>query len=1119
MFLNLGTSTSVRARPWAEQNGDPPPLAGAPRMTGMPGWKALSPVSAILFLESPALTRAGSAGIGVRSVKKGSGPEDARPVVPSRLAQSIIELCARHPLDEKWLLVPNYRTGYQWLETAARGGRSFLNLHLKTPFTLALELAELPMRRSRLEFLHGLGQEVLVAEMMARGSGSASGYLPREKISPELVKAVLRSIRDLRLAGLEAEDLRPDLFENPARGGDLRSVLKDYEGALAERKLADYADVLRLAATALREDPHVLPRGITIAISAGDLERLHGLEKELWESLPPDRRTVLAEDSPKDRGKPQCDADLLAFIHRPASAPRARRDGTVDFFRALGEANEIREVIRRCRREGIPLDEVELLHTDYQTYVPAVLEILTFLFPGEAEELPVTFSEGIPVLYSRPGRALLGWMAWIEEGFPQSRLAQLIGDGLLETGEALPAGWTFSRLEALLRALPIGTGRDRYEEAFRLAEAAERRRMEQRDPIKDDPDAGARCRSERIGRIKGLRILETLCRSLLGEIPAHTEEPTQLLKAADDFLRKRVRCAGRMDEFSRSILLEGIDQLLDFLPDKDLPCFPAREWLRNLVFSSRVMGEGPRPGRLHVAPLLGGGHSGRRNVFIVGLDDGRFPPSGQQDPLLLDSERASLSAELPVSYRGAEKAVEDLSRLFARLRSKITMSYSCRDLLQDREMFPSPALVSAYRIISGDRWGTQEDLLAFLPPPVSFVAAKPEDSLHASEFLTSVLCGEPGIVEPERAVFSVFPHLCRGRFAARARASDEFTVYDGYVPEAGSDLDPSSPNGLVLSSRRLETLGRCPLEYFLRYVLEVEPPEEYRHDPFAWLDPLERGSLLHSVFRRFHVYLRENGLQPSLRRDWDMLESMVRGEVDRWSALKPPPNHTVLEEETEDLLLTARIFLQEEESSLARRTPVYFEVAVGMEAEGEGNEIDSHDPLHLTLPDGEKVRVRGRIDRVDRLDDAGDPAFLVCDYKTGSAAQYRPTDPFRQGRCIQNYLYKEMAERALRRVHPRSRVMAVEFFFPGTREHGERVVWDAETLEGGAVILKNLCVLLARGCFPLSDDLDDLRYSDYLTVFGNVETAARQAKRKMENMANHMLEPFRMVRSCKGGSS
>ena len=57
-------------------------------------------------------------------------------------------------------------------------------------------------------------------------------------------------------------------------------------------------------------------------------------------------------------------------------------------------------------------------------------------------------------------------------------------------------------------------------------------------------------------------------------------------------------------------------------------------------------GLGPRGGCLHVAHVLAGGHSGRPHTFIVGLDDGRFPGVGLQDPILLDEERRA-SPDLP----------------------------------------------------------------------------------------------------------------------------------------------------------------------------------------------------------------------------------------------------------------------------------------------------------------------------------------------------------------------------------------------------------------------------------------------------------------------------------------
>ena len=66
---------------------------------------------------------------------------------------------------------------------------------------------------------------------------------------------------------------------------------------------------------------------------------------------------------------------------------------------------------------------------------------------------------------------------------------------------------------------------------------------------------------------------------------------------------------------------------------------------------------------------------------------------------------------------------------------------------------------------------------------------------------------------------------------ARERGSDRFTVFDGWIPEPGPELDPTAPVGPAVSASRLETLGQCPLKYFFRYVLEIEPPEELTLDP------------------------------------------------------------------------------------------------------------------------------------------------------------------------------------------------------------------------------------------------------------------------------------------------
>ena len=569
------------------------------------------------------------------------------------------------------------------------------------------------------------------------------------------------------------------------------------------------------------------------------------------------------------------------------------------------------------------------------------------------------------------------------------------------------------------------------------------------------------------------------------------------------------------DEYSRMRLLDEMGELAASLHEGDPACLNIMDWLAELASSAQVEGKGPRPGCLYVAPLAAGGYSGRAHTFVLGLDAGRFPGAGLQDPLLLDSERERISRDLPTAAERLAESLEDLAGLAARIRGSVTLSYCCRSLAEDRDMFPSPAVLAAYRILSGNHEGAQDDLLRWLPDPVSFAPQSLERCIDPVEWWLCRLCGERAVEEPEETVTQVFPHLGRGLTARRARESDLFTEFDGYVPEAGEDLDPARPDGPVLSASRLEKLGKCPLEYFFRYVLEIEPPEEYLLDPSRWLDPLERGRLLHSVFSRFLYRLREEDRRPVLERDWGLLQEILDEEIAVWRTTKPPPNHEVLEAEVDDLCRTARIFLQEEAFCRDRR-PLYFEAAVGLMAKGEGNLIDSPEPVAVELPGGKAIRVRGYIDRVDELKGAGEGCFAVCDYKTGSSRDYDHADPFKQGRCVQNVLYLALVEARLAECRPGARVSFFEYFFPNTREHGERIQWDSGRLAGGMAIIDRLCAMLALGCFPFSDDAKDVKNSDYRAAFGDINRTVEAVRMKLANPANAPLAPFRELRGYRG---
>ena len=1029
--------------------------------------------------------------------------------------RSLGDACRENVLGEKWLVVPSLRVGIQWLDTVTRSGQPVVNVRVKTIRHLALELAGPEMGMRRLEFLSGTRAEVIVAGIFDRMRERMTGYLSALEPDRHLIQMLYRMISDLRLAGLRAEKLRASAFEVGNKGKDIGIILGEYEKEMTSRKLADYASVLRIAGSELERNVSLLPAGVIILIPQDSEEELKSLERAFWDALPAGIRKVLPVDQPLSRpGGDFSDRDILQYVSRPDNAPRARGDNTAGIFRAIGEVNEVREVFRRSMEAGVPFDQIEIIHTDTETYVPLIYETAARFIPEKGGVPPVTFAEGVPVRYSRPGRALGAWLEWVRGGFPQHLLADMIQNGLLriQTEKNSPG---FVRLGAFFRSVRMGMGAERYLEALDLSISSLDNRL-RKGVVREDEEEGrmAGRQAERLREcLEGLKIIRKLIAELIGHIPARDSRAERVLEHARYFLENMVRPVSQFDFYSRRKMIDEIMEYGSCLQGcGDLEGVDVWEWLEGLSGEVYLGGLGPRSGRLYVSNISQGGHSGRKYVFIVGMDDGRFPGAGLQDPLLLDAEREKLSADLTTASGLIAKKIRTFHSLLARQRGTVTLSYSCRDLAQDREMFPSAAMLSIYRLLSGTREGDLEAMLGWLGPPAAFAPHDASSAINETEWWLWRACTGKKVKEQERVIGREFPHLGRGFCASRARAGSCFTEYDGYVPEAGKDYDPFHEDGPVLSASMLESLGACPLEFFFKHILGIEPPEEYRIDPRFWLDPSQKGSLLHGLFREFMEILRKDGLLPDLSRDEERIRSILDSYIEVYRNLYPPPSGYIFDLDCRELRRAARIFLQEEEEFCRKNLPLCFEIAVGMKRESGGTFLDSLEPVKLALPDGRTIRLRGRIDRLDEISGRKN-CFTVWDYKTGSSARYKQEDPFQGGRFLQGPVYLALAEEQLRKsVSPEARVEIFGYFFPNTREKGQRIAWDSSALARGKEIIGFLCQVLAGGCFPFTDKAEDVRYSQYQEAFGNMEEESRRIKLKLDDKENACLQTFRVLR-------
>ncbi|BAS26686.1 PD-(D/E)XK nuclease family protein [Limnochorda pilosa] len=1018
------------------------------------------------------------------------------------------EILRQEPGRRYVLLVRSRPAGDQMLERLARQGVSWANVRVRTPGDLALELAAPELARRGLERATR-GQSLYLVDELVR-SGCGGGWFLRRagqppNLAPEapasptdgLVRAVHRSLMELRLHGLSAASLDPSAFSPPAKGEALARLLAAYEDRLAQLSLVDEPGVLRLAVDQAPSDAGEGAHGEDgpLCLVPAGLELL-GLERELV------RRA--------GRGR-------VARFAPGRGGPR-----TIGFFHATGPEAELRSVLRRVLAGGVPLDQVEVVATDGAAYA----EVLHAL--AVPMGIPVTFAGGLGIEHTSPGRGALAYLDWIIGGYPAGVLARALASGDLAPGPAAtgftqPSGTASAGRRAGDRARsladrllesPIGWGRERYRawvDGHRLRRPA--RGGHGASGASGEPDRDLAAFLEELlaltpdaapGRGVGMggvarALHRVVTRFTVERSPLDRGGRAALLQALEGLERIAARAAGvgpagGVSEAEAAVA--GEDTAGAELGTETLERVAGR--LRAWIAALRVGQGEPRPGTLHLAGLEQGGYSGRPHVFLVGLDEGRFPGRGGQDPLLLEGDRSRLPGGLPLAGERMSAHRKSLQDLLDRLEGSLTCSYSSWDPLNAQEVAPSAALLELFRRSSGRADADYSALREALGPPDGVVPAGAPPALDRSEaWLAAIAVGPPEsrrLAHPGEGLARAFPLLAAGQEAAAARASDRLTPHDGQIePEA--DLDPRR-TGQPVSAGRLETLAGCPLRYFFRYVLEVAPPERPQLDPDRWLDPLSRGGLLHQIYRAFLEERIGSGRAgaPIDAADRARMGELARDAAGEMRLRVPPPSEGVFERERRELVDEALFFVSLEAGREDGGVPVLLERAFGMEGEPPVELDLAGDPARP-----EVLRLLGRIDRIDRLPDG----YAVWDYKTGAATRYESERTHLDGgRQLQPVLYAWAAEAILRRagIDPDPQVRRSGYLMTSRRGRGQRLdrPQDPARREAARALLRRLLDVAAAGTFAPAPDADrQCPFCDYRSACDGPE-AVRRVRAKAE---------------------
>ncbi len=371
-------------------------------------------------------------------------------------------------------------------------------------------------------------------------------------------------------------------------------------------------------------------------------------------------------------------------------------------------------------------------------------------------------------------------------------------------------------------------------------------------------------------------------------------------------------------------------------------------------------------------------------VFVAGLLEKVFPMQVREDPLLSDWERKLMNGGMETSLAEClpRQNIERFFFYLAVTRAKERLYLSCPHLdFEGKESLPSFYLEEV-KDLFGDRLkGITQDLARPFP--------KPGEAITRRELEASVVGALRGNEEPGPAWEEALAELSRD-LRSRERLLSALRLVEAKITD-GKILTDGCFEITEASPTRLETYAKCPYRYFADKILKLKDTGED-------LGMMKKGSILHHVLQQF--------FDPDVEKDpAEPLEKFIEREMAEGFKKYPMTWREPYEEalDRRELFEMLRDFLGFEIARLRNASFKPFHVEYAFGSSGKKGA-----PALAIQGAGKSLRLRGRVDRIDR--DSDGRYAVVMDYKR--SAKFKTAD-LELGTALQLPLYLLAAQKNL----------------------------------------------------------------------------------------------------------
>lgn len=383
------------------------------------------------------------------------------------------------------------------------------------------------------------------------------------------------------------------------------------------------------------------------------------------------------------------------------------------------------------------------------------------------------------------------------------------------------------------------------------------------------------------------------------------------------------------------------------------------ELLRTILSSQKISNPPQKLQSVKVCDVSRSIISTPKVVFVVGLNDGKFPTEIKKNGIFSGRDLALLES-LGVAFETSLTTRLDAERLdcfnaLCHATDKLYLTYSNADI-KGKAISPSNYIKKVCGILSM----TAKTASSY---PLEFYCRTPKSAYY--RFATAKNKSPDEIISVYESLLSV-PEFKEKllRLAASQRDSHKLS------PEVSKRLFASGD--IYVTPSKIDTYNNCNFKYFCQYGMQLEPIK-----PVA-IDPANRGNIMHYIFQNVLEHFGEgfseagddeiSALVLSLLDEY--LRSTLGGDFGKTAKFKA--DYSRLHSACLEILFNIR-----EEYKVSKFRPVRFEYKLRKE---NGETV-----LSIPINNDFSVCLYGIVDRVDTYKAPDGTEYIrIVDYKTGS---------------------------------------------------------------------------------------------------------------------------------------